>query len=58
MIELRWKWQTVDVDDSGNPQKKKVLQFRTIVQEAGISGRLYPCGSWSDWMDVPTVRED
>lgn len=52
MIELRWLEKRIGPRDEY--EIVKVLQYRVGVY---ISDNMGSVAHWSDWMDVPTVRE-
>lgn len=52
MIELRWV-EREHSDGDVIVRREKVLQYR---QKRDIGGP-YPNIQWTDWTDVPTVRE-
>jgi hypothetical protein len=62
MIEMRWVFRKAkDLPPEFNSlspnAKEKVLQYRYHSPTVDASGSLTPFGSWSEWIDVPTVTE-
>jgi len=59
MVEMRWvnKIQSWIEDDEKLSKKVKVLQYRYHSPTVDASGSLTPFGSWSEWIDVPTVTD-
>ena len=51
MTELRWLIDNV-VDDCGDVVEVRVLQYRNWLPQNAGGAR------WTDWKDVPTVREE
>ena len=55
MIELRWIWR---IQDPITGRGQLVLQYRFKQYFCDSSGALIALGAdWSEWHDVPTVRE-
>ena len=60
MIELRWIWRSEPIFGSDQPMGRNVtvLQYRFMQYHCDASGSLVAMGcEWSDWQDVPTVKE-
>jgi hypothetical protein len=62
MVEMRWvervrKNLPPDFNALSPNAKEKVLQYRYHAPTVDASGSLTPFGSWSEWIDVPTVKE-
>lgn len=61
MVEMRWVTRRDEYYRDGLPQGHgpayKVLQYRYHSPTVDASGSLTPFGSWSEWIDVPTVTE-
>lgn len=47
MVEMRWI-----IREEGNPLRIKVLQYRYPIDKAQWGP------IWSEWIDVPTVKEE
>jgi len=64
MVELRWI-ETPDIFSFVPVQSRKKLQYRQVIKVynpsyKGTDGKWhhgYESETWSDWIDVPTVKE-
>jgi hypothetical protein len=62
MVEMRWVKKRDQYYQDGLPTGhlgpvREVLQYRQYTPTVDASGSLTPFGSWSEWIDVPTVTE-
>jgi|LauGreDrversion4_2_1035121.scaffolds.fasta_scaffold4115417_1 hypothetical protein len=62
MIEMRWLKQKIEHYRDGLPdgshRYETVLQYRQRVFIGGYAGMQEPQpNAWSEWIDVPTVKE-
>jgi len=60
MVEMRWVEKRVSLQPhelNNRAFRQKVLQYRYHSPTVDASGSLAPFGSWSEWIDVPTVTE-
>jgi hypothetical protein len=53
MIELRWLEKTVQEHNVHVAHTVRVLQFRE-----SIEGNWQPRTVWTEWQDVPTVKDE
>lgn len=59
VIELRWLERVIGRERNGDIHILRVLQWRYWIAYAAANGNaMFPLEpQWSDWHDVPTVRE-
>ena len=56
MIELRWIWRTMGVDENDIPYKDEILQYRTRIN-IRVNDWGDSCSEWSEWKDVPVEND-